>query len=160
MTGGGVAVDTPSDRLRRGGRVSIVAMVSLVASACSSTPDGLVRAGSPPPVEERIVSEPQPGFPEVVVTVTNNRFEPATIELRRGELVNIVVVNDDSEPHDFYIDAPGIHTHPNNPVYIPVEAGGSASGELHAEAPGDFEIVCTLPGHAQDGHTAVLRVAE
>lgn len=158
LTRGRVRVDCRAHRpwLRR--RFGVAVIVGLVAAACSSGPEGLVRVGTPPPVEERIVSEPRPGFPEVEVTVVNNRFEPATIELGVGDLVNIVVVNNDDEAHDFYIDAPRIHTHPNHPVYIPVAAGGSASGELHAEAPGDFEIVCTLPGHAQDGHTAVLRV--
>ena len=138
--------------------IRVVAVVSLAVAACAGAPDGPVVAGSSLPAEERIVSEPRPGFPEVEVAVTDNRFEPATVEVGFGEIVNIVVVNNDSEPHDFFIDAPGIHTHPNHPVYIPVAAGGSASGELHAEAAGEFEILCTLPGHAEDGHTAVLRV--
>lgn len=166
MTGGvtfrsdSFAGHRPSRRGWIGLQLSVVAMLSLVLAACSSSPEGgTVPVDSLPPVEDRIVSEPRPGFPEVMVEVTNNRFEPGTIEVRLGEIVNIVVVNEDSESHDFYIDAPGIHTHPNHPVYIPVDAGQSASGELHAEAAGDFEIVCTLPGHAQRGHTAVLRVS-
>lgn len=93
------------------------------------------------------------------MVVSGNRFEPAVIDVKLGRIVNVVVVNEDDEPHDFYIDAPRIHTHPDHPVYIPVDAGASAAGELHAEAVGEFEIVCTIPRHAAQGHTAVLRVS-
>ena len=33
------------------------------------------------------------------------------------------------------------------------------AGELRAEASGEFEIVCTLPGHREAGHVAILIVS-
>lgn len=146
--------------MRRWQPARLVAALGLVAAACA----GPAPAPEPPTTvpdaaSERVVSEPRPGFPEVEVVVTEYRFEPEVIELSLGDLVNIVVINEGDEAHDFSVEAPGIHTHPNDPIYIPAQPGERAAGELHAEATGEFQIVCTVPGHAEQGHVATLRVS-
>ena len=134
-----------------------VLVTSLVLAACGPSGSGEQPAPIPPPAE-RTVSSARPGFPEVEIVSRGMSFEPSTIELRFRDLVNLVHINEDDQEHDLYVIGAGIHTHPNTPVYLPVGPGSSLAGELHAEASGEFEIVCTLPGHREAGHVATLIV--
>ncbi len=90
--------------------VRVLVTVTLLAVACGSGQVGTTGSAA-----ERIVSQPRPGFPEVEVVADEYTFQPEVIELRLADLVNIVLINEGDEPHDFSIDAPGIHTHPNHP---------------------------------------------
>ena len=130
----------------------------LLLAACDT--GGSAEQDQPIPApDERTVSSARPGFPEIEIVSRGMSFEPSTIELRFGDLVNVVHVNEDDQEHDLYVIGAGIHTHPNTPVYLPVGPGSSLAGELHAEASGEFEIVCTLPGHREAGHVAILIVS-
>ena len=128
----------------------------MIAAACGgSGTDATTNASDN---VDRTVSSARPGLPELRVKTDDLAFDPRVIEMTLGQIVNIVLVNQGSEIHDFSIDAPGIHTHPEFPVYIPAAPGEEAAGELHAEVVGEFEIVCTVPGHEEAGHVGVLRV--
>ena len=130
-----------------------------MAAACddaASAPEAPTSV--PATVSERVVSEPRPGFPEVEVVVTEFRFEPEVIELHLSDLVNIVVINEGEEPHTSRSKPPGSTPIPQPSGLHPRPVRGRAAGELHAEATGEFQIACTLPGHAEQGHVATLRV--
>jgi uncharacterized cupredoxin-like copper-binding protein len=63
------------------------------------------------------------------------------------------VVNDGSVPHNLTIDGGDVGTDDLN-------AGESATLDLSGLEPGDHEIVCTIPGHADAGMTGTLTIAD
>lgn len=93
---------------------------------------------------------PIPGAPEVVVSATEFSFEPATIEVPAGQSVNLTLVNEGSTVHDLTIPALGVR--------VVAGPGQRATVGFLAPAPGKYEFLCTIPGHADAGMTGTLVV--
>jgi len=78
-------------------------------------------------------------------------FKPNEITVSAGEEVTIRLVNKDSTVHNFIIEALGVHS------------GDLAGGEttevtFTAPEPGEYEIICDIPGHAAGGMVGTLIV--
>lgn len=97
-------------------------------------------------------AEPVTGATEVPVRAGDLWFEPETLEVTAGDIVNVTVTNEGRIFHDFAV--------PDLDFMIDVEPGDTVSGALEAVAPGEYEFLCTVPGHAAAGMVGTLVVSE
>jgi len=91
-----------------------------------------------------------PGAAEVTVVASEFRFEPSTITIPAGEAVNITLVNEGALPHDLTIPALGVR--------VVAGPGGQETVGLARPPGGTYEILCSLPGHAEAGMIGTLEV--
>ena len=92
----------------------------------------------------------------VVVVATDEagrfRFEPDRIEVRPGQQVTLRVVNRGPSPHDLSIERLQVDTGQFNP-------GEERTLTFAAPTqPGEYEFICTVPGHLQLGMKGTLVV--
>jgi uncharacterized cupredoxin-like copper-binding protein len=122
----------------------------------------------------------RPGKPEQVQRTIRieardtMRFEPTTLNIKRGETVRLVFVNTGQLPHEAVIgstaeqeaheaemqkmrDTGGTmeHRHPNAITLVP---GGTGELVWKFGRPGRFEIGCHLPGHYAAGMVGKITV--
>ena len=76
------------------------------------------------------------------------------IVVKRGEVVKITVVNGDGITHNIAVSGIGVSS-----PYIS-KVGDEASIVFKAEKAGEYEYLCTVPGHAQSGMTGKIVVVE
>lgn len=100
-------------------------------------------------------------------------FEPATIQLQASEPVRLVFRNDGKLVHDFTVqkmpakdvDAHGpeaVHGHESaseSALHLALKGGQSGEIRLTPLEPGDYEYICTEPGHREAGMRGILRVS-
>lgn len=119
-------------------------------------------------------SKAESGPGEILVKVKNEfTYDPSTITVKAGEEVKITFENTGSVEHTFNIlkaDAELEHImeempseeHLHEELLMDMhETAPGASNSATFTAPtevGDYNIVCTLPGHIQAGMVATLRV--
>lgn len=96
-------------------------------------------------------AEPVTGATEVPVRAGDLWFEPDTLEITAGDIVNVTVTNEGRIFHDFTV--------PDLDFMIDVEPGNTVRGALEAVAPGKYEFLCTVPGHAAAGMVGTLVVS-
>jgi uncharacterized cupredoxin-like copper-binding protein len=88
---------------------------------------------------------------EIEVRMSEFRFEPATIEVRRGK-VKFKLKNTGFVEHDFVIPQLGLRS----PVVAP---GQEKEWEVEIKAqPGEYRIDCDIPGHREAGMVGTLVV--
>jgi cytochrome c oxidase subunit 2 len=82
----------------------------------------------------------QDGKPDRTITITAERFtfSPSKITLKQGELVEFVLVSDDTD-HGFHIPGAGIQ------VAIPPSGRGEARVRFVAKEKGRFVFECSRP---------------
>lgn len=95
--------------------------------------------------------------PQLVVVATDAglkfHFEPAALEVKPGQLVAIKFINvGPLSPHDFSIGSLQANTGLLDP-------GQERILSFRApDEPGEYEFICTVPGHAQLGMTGKIVV--
>ena len=96
------------------------------------------------------------GAPTREITVTMGPgmiFTPAVITGTAGERLMIRVTNaDETLEHDMAISAFGAR--------VRLFSGKSGSMTVNLKKAGEFEILCTLPGHTEAGMVGVLKVTK
>lgn len=95
-------------------------------------------------------SEPVAGAATVEVVATDMRFAPTSIEATAGEPINITLANDGQVFHDLTIPDVGFQ--------LDADSGDQTTGSLTVAEPGTYEVICSVPGHAQAGMRATLTV--
>lgn len=90
------------------------------------------------------------GAPEIVVVGTDFRFEPDVLHLRAGEPAN-VVLEVSQGGHNLVVPDAGF-------VLPIVDEGEVTRGALRIEEPGTYEMLCTVPGHAEEGMVGTVEV--
>jgi len=85
------------------------------------------------------------------VTAENQRFSPSTITARSGDLVRIQFRNSDGIAHDWSV--PGVRG-----TDVAASAGSVREAAFRAPTMGQYEIVCTVPGHKEAGMVGTLIV--
>lgn len=93
-----------------------------------------------------------PDVAPVAVSLTEFAIAPAMVHAEAGPVV-LDVTNDGTAPHNLQLVEPETST-PD------IEPGGTASLDLGELDPGDYQLLCTIPGHADQGMTATLMVME
>lgn len=93
-----------------------------------------------------------PNATEVRVQVSNFAFAPVEIRLPKGTDVNLTLVNPSTTGvvHDLTVPALGIH--------VVANAGETKSIGLRNLAPGRYDALCSVPGHADLGMRATVIV--
>ncbi len=92
------------------------------------------------------------GGNSVTITMTDFKFDPATINAKAGEQVNVTVVNKGSATHTLVVKDAGNFK-------ISADAGQTAKGTLTAPSKtGTYDFECDVPGHAEQGMTGKLVV--
>jgi nitrite reductase (NO-forming) len=109
--------------------------------------------------------------PTIEVIAQNVRFTPDRIEVPAGQMVTLKLKNLDSTEHDLEVRgltpssiSGGGHEGHGEPIRLTktiavhTDAKGSATVEFQADEKGTYEVVCTIPGHAEAGMVATLVV--
>ncbi|QBS37429.1 hypothetical protein E1B22_05885 [Thermaerobacter sp. FW80] len=81
------------------------------------------------------------GGNKITVTAQNIRFDKTEINLKKGQTYTIELVNNDSVQHDLVSEELGLEIGLTDP-------GKGNSVEFTPQQTGDFEFICTVPGHA------------
>ncbi len=102
------------------------------------------------------------------VTATDTGYDSKTYTVPAGAQVTLKMTNNGSTQHEFAILKKGEHvTHPfgekdENKIFWEldgVDPGTSKSGTFTAPTdPGEYDVVCGIPGHIEQGMTATLVV--
>jgi FtsP/CotA-like multicopper oxidase with cupredoxin domain len=92
---------------------------------------------------------------EVAITLTDFAIDPAMPEVPAGAPVTFNVENEGQAPHTYGVIVDG--TTYETPM---INAGESAALEVPALAVGDYEVLCTVPGHADLGMTGTVHAIE
>jgi|GEM_PF-1551218 len=87
----------------------------------------------------------------IPVTAREYRFEPARIDVRKGERVTIRFTNGGTEKHEFELDAFGFEIKPIPP-------GTTVEKSFVADKAGMFQYACHVDGHAEKGMIGFLVV--
>ncbi|NIA25400.1 MAG: hypothetical protein GWP04_07495 [Gammaproteobacteria bacterium] len=90
------------------------------------------------------------GATEVAVVASEFRFDPPAITVRSGEAVNLTLVNEGALLHDLTIPALGVR--------VVVGPGRLSTIGLTNLPGGEYEILCSVPGHAEAGMIGTLEV--
>ncbi|HEY8552415.1 MAG TPA: cupredoxin domain-containing protein [Thermaerobacter sp.] len=81
------------------------------------------------------------GGNKITVTAQNMSFDTTEINLKKGQTYTIELVNNDSVQHDLVAEELGLEVGLTDP-------GKSNSVEFTPQQTGDFEFICTVPGHS------------
>jgi uncharacterized cupredoxin-like copper-binding protein len=92
-----------------------------------------------------------PNAPNVTVTLTSFKFEPATINATAGQKINLTLKNTDALEHTWVI--------PNANLKIRVPGKQTLTQTITVPAmPGIYAIDCDVPGHKDAGMVGQLVV--
>ncbi len=91
----------------------------------------------------------------VLVRSTDFRFKPTTVKVRAGIPTRIELRNDGQTEHSLVVKTPDgkydwIHLH--------AQAGASVAATYQLDEPGEYRVLCTIPGHTEVGMTGELIV--
>lgn len=87
---------------------------------------------------------------ELVIKATEFSFSPSAITLNANEKVKITLENTGTMEHEFEIIGTDIHVH--------ASPGQTSSTIATLEQAGEYEAVCTLPGHQEAGMITIINV--
>lgn len=84
-------------------------------------------------------------------------FQPRTLQVRAGEATRIEFANDGAIEHSLVVKAPGeasdwIHLHPG-----PKQVDAAT---YRLDQPGEYPLLCTIPGHTEAGMVGVVVVQQ
>jgi plastocyanin len=111
-------------------------------AAPASPPGHAHNEPAPPPVA---------GAPQVALTASAFKYEPAALTLHPGQPVNITLTSTDML-HDFTVEGQDFH--------LATDTGQTNTGGLHIAQPGTYIAYCTVPGHREAGMQATLTVGQ
>ena len=126
--------------------------IFLVSACAQQQPENLAGQGSPveqqapagnEPVEEKVVDTIGP-VKEFHITAKQFAFEPATIEVNKGDRVKLVITSMDV-PHGFSIPEYGINQR--------LDPGKPATIEFTADKQGSFTAFCSV--FCGSGHSSM-----
>jgi uncharacterized cupredoxin-like copper-binding protein len=87
---------------------------------------------------------------EILVAMDDFRFDPVDIRVHTGK-VNLTLVNDGAAVHDFSV--------PELSIRILAAPGETVTSGVEFIAPGTYDTLCSIPGHASLGMTGSLVVS-
>jgi nitrite reductase (NO-forming) len=92
-------------------------------------------------------------FAETMTTVVAKKFSfaPSTVTAEAGETVTIEFANKGSLSHNLTFKKLDAKTET-------IQSGNTQTIEVQVDAPGTYQFICTVPGHAQAGMKGKLVV--
>ena len=140
-------------RLRLPAAVALLLLLALVLAGCGD--------GSPSGPDVTLTPiAPVDGV--LTVRAFEWGFEPATIALRQGEEVRIVLVNDGKIVHNWKVEgleADVIEAGDADELFIEAKKGEEGTLVFVPQASGNFTFYCTISGHRRLGMEGTLTVA-
>jgi len=121
--------------LRRGRYLIGVAAASLLVAGSVMAADRAIDAGAT----------------SLAVTAKDVRFTPAEVHIKADEFTVLTFSNADPVFHDWSVE--GLAN-----VDVPARPGQTARLRFRVDEPGTYQIICTVPGHAEAGMTGTLVV--
>lgn len=94
---------------------------------------------------------PDPEAEEVRVEAGEFFFRPSTVRVRDGGPVNLVLDNEGRMRHTLTV--------PDADFELRADGGEQAIGAFDPPEPGRYEVVCTIPGHADAGMRGTIEVS-
>ena len=104
---------------------------------------------------------------KIDLTMTDFQFQPSTFTVPAGQEISLNAINTGGVVHSFVIMLKDKHVgteyneedRPNVYWETEIQPGGSAETSFTAPSePGDYEIICHIPGHVQAGMVGKLNV--
>ena len=84
-----------------------------------------------------------PTAPSIEVEANEFAFRPDRVVIEAGTTLNLTLVNHGRLVHDLSI--------PELELQLVAPPGQTATTALRVSEPGEYEVLCTVPGHAQAG---------
>ena len=109
---------------------SLVAVIALLLTACSSAPQPL----------------------ELTLTATDIAYDTSNISAKVSQNVNITFVNDGALEHNFIIDEFGVENL--------LKSGENVAISFTPQEPGTYDFYCNVAGHLEAGMQGTLTVSE
>jgi plastocyanin len=131
--------------------IRILAVVAIaatfgLAAGCGGDDDDDEEAAAPATAPEEAAG----GGGATEISMTEYAFDPEDATVSQGD--TITATNDGELPHNYTIEADGDEVTTGD-----ADPGGS--GELTVDlAPGEYDVLCTIPGHAEQGMTGKITV--
>jgi uncharacterized cupredoxin-like copper-binding protein len=129
-------------------------LAAVMATACAP-----VRAGS---------DDGAGGAPsQAAVAVHYSRFAPEILSARAGTPITVTIHNGDPIDHEWIVGGPDVHArhrlgtepvHAAVPTEVTIPAYATRTTTVTFAQPGDYAIICHLPGHEAYGMRGTLRV--
>lgn len=91
----------------------------------------------------------EPSGKEITVQLRSFEFEPSSFTLEQGQPVSLKLVSEDIE-HTYTVEALGVDYR--------VGPGETRTVTFTPEQSGTFELICTIPGHAEAGMVGTVAV--
>jgi FtsP/CotA-like multicopper oxidase with cupredoxin domain len=133
-----MSMNTPVARPHHGFILAaLFGLLALLLAACQATPE------QPPASTSR-------GADEIRVIAREWTLEPARLALPAGRPVTLVLENRGQVEHDLTIPALNLK--------LVARPGQSARATVTAEQPGDYDLLCSIPGHKEAGMTGSVTV--
>ena len=164
--------------MTRGKGVGILVLVILVLGACADHSEHTAGGGKESPGESETQGE-VPGAPapasaadrEIVVTASDPMdFDPSTIQVSAGEVVNFVVKNEGQTDHEFVLgdeayqaehekEMEGNHHMSAMENAVTVSPGQTKELSWEFTQSGSLEFGCHVPGHYESGMFGTIEVS-
>lgn len=122
-----------------------VLLPALLCAACAS-PGG--RAGATAPVPEPAPEPP----PAIEIDLFSFGIAPDRFTIAAGTPTTLTLSNDTDEAHDFRIDQDAVNVH------LFLTSHKRITTSITIDAPGTYQVFCSLPGHADQGMRGELVV--
>jgi uncharacterized cupredoxin-like copper-binding protein len=91
----------------------------------------------------------------IVVNSGEFMFEPKIVELRAGEPTRIELVNNGKVEHALLVAEP---SGKGDWIHLHAQPGATDAGTFQIDAPGNYKLLCTIPGHTEAGMVGELVV--
>lgn len=117
-------------------------MVAALVSACAASPSSTSRLSTAAAVA------PIPS--SLTIKATDFGFEPRVIQVAAGQPITLSFENQGAMVHDWVLEGTNKH--------LTAKAGQSQTQTFTFDQPGEFDLVCSIPGHTEWGMKGKLVV--
>ena len=134
--------------------VLILASLALVAAGCGGDDDETTSSTTTTTEETGATGATggggDAGAAASEVAMSEYEFDPSELTVSSGDSID--VVNDGEIVHNYTVEGTDVATE---------DLDGGQNEELTVDLdPGDYEVICTIAGHAEQGMTGTLTVEE
>ena len=85
-----------------------------------------------------------------MLIVDNFQFADFSIEMKAGDVLGLLITNNDETAHSIDIDGLDVH--------VPLPPNATTAVAIRPTGPGNFEFYCALPGHKGAGMVGTISV--
>jgi uncharacterized cupredoxin-like copper-binding protein len=124
-------------------RLVVITLLSTLTVACTNSPAAGPAGDKPTGTTQAIA----------VKATDVLKFEPATITVKSGAPVRLMLTNDGALDHNWVVDSLGGKT-----LEVDAKPKASTTVEFTPTASGTYEFYCSVPGHREAGMKGTLVV--